>query len=115
MRLRSYYSSLQSIRPNRSRTATRALPFPPFVRLLFDFCYLTQFPFGSILGRMILVTGANNRLGYEICRRLSAKGQKVRAWVPRATPPKRIERLCVAGVELFPADLHNPAVIVAAC
>jgi uncharacterized protein YbjT (DUF2867 family) len=64
---------------------------------------------------MILVSGANNRLGYEICRRLTAKGQKVRAWVPRGTPANRIERLRVAGVELFPADLHNPAAIVAAC
>jgi uncharacterized protein YbjT (DUF2867 family) len=64
---------------------------------------------------MILVTGADNRLGYEVCRRLSAKGQKVRAWVPRATPPKRIERLHAAGVELFPAELHNPAALVAAC
>src|ERR1035441_10322190 len=44
------------------------------------FCCLTHFPFGSILGSMILVTGADNRLGYEVCRRLRAKGQGVRAW-----------------------------------
>src|ERR1039457_1463860 len=82
---------------------------------LWRFCCLTHFPFGSILGRMILVTGADNRLGYEVCRRLRAKGQRVRAWVPRAMPPNRIERLRATGVEFFPAELHNPAALVAAC
>jgi uncharacterized protein YbjT (DUF2867 family) len=100
----------QTVLAQRARAIFFAICLP-----LWRFCCLTHFPFGSILGRMILVTGADNRLGYEVCRRLRAKGQRVRAWVPRAMPPNRIERLRATGVEFFPAELHNPAALVAAC
>src|ERR1041384_3400089 len=62
---------------------------------------------------MILVVGATGVLGSEICRRLRARGQPVRALV-RPNSAKQGE-LLAAGVEVLPGDLRSRADIEGAC
>jgi uncharacterized protein YbjT (DUF2867 family) len=62
-----------------------------------------------------LVVGATGLLGPEICQRMRAAGQDVRALIrPTANPAKRAE-LEKLGVELVKGDLKDPASIARAC
>jgi uncharacterized protein YbjT (DUF2867 family) len=58
---------------------------------------------------MILVTGATGTVGSELLRQLSARGQKVRAFV---RSPEKLPRL--AGVEPFAGDLMDRRSVEAA-
>ncbi len=64
---------------------------------------------------MNLVVGATGLVGGEICRRLAAAHQPVRALVRPAGDASRIAELRQAGAELFTGDLKDPAAIRAAC
>jgi uncharacterized protein YbjT (DUF2867 family) len=54
---------------------------------------------------MILVVGATGELGTAVVRRLTAKGQSVRAFVRRGS---RHEHLQAMGAELAYGDLREP-------
>jgi uncharacterized protein YbjT (DUF2867 family) len=64
---------------------------------------------------MILVAGATGLLGSEIVRRLTARGEKVRAMVRTTSAPEKVERLAKAGAEIVRADLKDPRTLLAAC
>jgi uncharacterized protein YbjT (DUF2867 family) len=64
---------------------------------------------------MQLVAGATGTLGFEICRRLRAQGEPVRALVRRAADRSKIEQLADLGVGLAWGDLKDPASVAAAC
>ena len=63
---------------------------------------------------MILVAGATGVLGSEIVRRLTARGEKVRAMVRTTSAPEKIERLKNFGAEIVRADVKDPASLQAA-
>ena len=64
---------------------------------------------------MILVAGATGVLGSEIVRRLSARGEEMRAMVRTTSAPEKIERLRALGAEIVQADVKEPETLVAAC
>lgn len=64
---------------------------------------------------MILVAGATGVLGSEVVRRLTARGEKVRAMVRVTSVPAKIDRLKQLGAELVRADLKEPASLLEAC
>ena len=64
---------------------------------------------------MILVAGATGVLGSEIVRRLTARGEKVRAMVRVTSAPEKIERLRMLGAEVVVADVKEPRTLIAAC
>ncbi|MBV8820168.1 MAG: SDR family oxidoreductase, partial [Acidobacteriaceae bacterium] len=64
---------------------------------------------------MILVVGSTGLVGSEVCRRLTARGEAVRALVREASSRERIEGLRSCGVELFFGDLKDAASIAEAC
>jgi NADH dehydrogenase len=64
---------------------------------------------------MILVVGATGLLGSEICRRLRAAGQSVRALVRAGSGREKVEALQAAGVATAIADLKDPGSIFEAC
>lgn len=64
---------------------------------------------------MILVAGATGVLGSEIVRRLTARGEKVRAMVRTTSAPEKIERLKMLGAEIVRADVKDPNTLRAAC
>ena len=64
---------------------------------------------------MILVVGSTGFLGSEICRRLSDRGQSVRALVRATSDAQRVERLRALGVETVVGDLKDRASLDAAC
>jgi NADH dehydrogenase len=64
---------------------------------------------------MILVAGATGVLGSEIVRRLTARGERVRAMVRTTSAPDKVERLRYMGVEIVRADLKEPRTLVTAC
>jgi uncharacterized protein YbjT (DUF2867 family) len=64
---------------------------------------------------MNLVVGATGLLGSEICRRLSAAGQSVRAMIRPTADRAKVETLKRYGVELVQADLKESASLEAAC
>ncbi len=64
---------------------------------------------------MILVAGATGVLGSEIVRRLTARGEKIRAMVRTTSVPDKIERLKYMGVEIVRADLKEPRTLLSAC
>jgi uncharacterized protein YbjT (DUF2867 family) len=64
---------------------------------------------------MILVAGSTGVLGSEIVRRLTARGDKVRALVRTTSAPEKIERLKMLGAEIVRADVKDPGTLVAAC
>lgn len=64
---------------------------------------------------MILVAGATGVLGSEIVRRLTARGEEVRAMVRTTSAPEKIERLKALGVEIVYADVKEPRTLLAAC
>ena len=64
---------------------------------------------------MVLVAGATGVLGSEIVRRLTERGEKVRAMVRGTSAPEKVERLEKAGVQIVRADLKDPRTLDAAC
>ena len=64
---------------------------------------------------MILVAGATGVLGSEIVRRLTERGEKVRAMVRTTSAPEKVDRLEKAGVQIVRADLKDPRTLDAAC
>jgi uncharacterized protein YbjT (DUF2867 family) len=64
---------------------------------------------------MILVAGATGVLGSEIVRRLTARGEKVRAMVRVTSVPEKVERLRVMGAEVVFADVKEPRTLITAC
>jgi len=64
---------------------------------------------------MILVAGATGVLGSEIVRRLTARGDQVRAMVRTTSAPEKIERLKMLGAEIVRADVKEPRTLLAAC
>ena len=63
---------------------------------------------------MILVAGATGVLGSEIVRRLTARGEEVRAMVRATSAPEKLERLKMLGAEIVVADLKEPRTLLAA-
>jgi len=64
---------------------------------------------------MILVAGATGVLGSEIVRRLTARGDQVRAMVRTTSAPEKVERLKMLGAEIVRADVKEPRTLLAAC
>src|SRR5438105_2498489 len=64
---------------------------------------------------MILVAGSTGVLGSEIVRRLSDRGEKVRALVRATSAPEKIERLKKLGAEIVVGDVKEPRTLTAAC
>ena len=64
---------------------------------------------------MILVAGATGVLGSEIVRRLTARGEKVRALTRVTSAPEKVERLKGFGAEIVQGDLRDPGSLLAAC
>jgi uncharacterized protein YbjT (DUF2867 family) len=64
---------------------------------------------------MILVAGATGVLGSEIVRRLTVRGEKVRAMVRLTSASEKIERLERLGAEIVVADLKSPRSLTVAC
>jgi NADH dehydrogenase len=64
---------------------------------------------------MILVVGSTGFLGTEICRRLAADDQPVRALVRRTSDPAAVSRLKELGVETVEGDLRDRTSLEAAC
>lgn len=62
---------------------------------------------------MILVVGATGALGFEVCARLRAGGNAVRALVRPGS--SRESELAALGAEIFYGDLKDPAGLAAAC
>ena len=64
---------------------------------------------------MILVAGATGVLGTEIVRRLTARGERVRALTRVTSTPEKVERLKRFGAEIVQGDLREPRSLLAAC
>jgi uncharacterized protein YbjT (DUF2867 family) len=64
---------------------------------------------------MILVVGATGLVGSDICRRLAARGDSVRALVRPSADPARVLALNDAGVETVEGDLRDRVSLDAAC
>jgi uncharacterized protein YbjT (DUF2867 family) len=64
---------------------------------------------------MILVVGATGYLGMEVCRRLSARGEPIRALVRASSDPARRDQLRALGAALAYGDLEDPVSLAAAC
>lgn len=64
---------------------------------------------------MILIAGATGSVGSEVCKRLIARGQPVRALVRRTSNPTLLDELKHLGVELAYGDLRDRASLDGAC
>jgi NADH dehydrogenase len=64
---------------------------------------------------MILVAGATGSLGSEICRRLRARGERVRGLVRTTSAAEKVAGLQDIGVEIVRGDLKDRASLDAAC
>jgi uncharacterized protein YbjT (DUF2867 family) len=64
---------------------------------------------------MILVAGATGVLGSEIVRRLTARGEQVRALTRVTSAPEKVLRLQRLGAEIVQGDLREPRSLIAAC
>jgi NADH dehydrogenase len=64
---------------------------------------------------MILVVGATGHVGGEVCRRLVASGERVRALVRTASDPAKVAMLESLGVGTIRGDLRQRATLDAAC
>jgi len=64
---------------------------------------------------VILVIGASNLLGYEICRRLLADRERIRILVGGGTRSSRVAALSSAGAELVHGNLNHLPAVAAAC
>ena len=62
---------------------------------------------------MNLVVGATGSLGFEICRRLRARGQPTRAFVRTGSPKEQL--LKDIGAEIAHGDLKDESTLEAAC
>jgi uncharacterized protein YbjT (DUF2867 family) len=64
---------------------------------------------------MILVAGATGVLGSEIVRRLTARGEQVRALTRVTSAPEKVGRLKRMGAQIVQGDLRDPQSLLAAC
>src|SRR4029077_2791819 len=64
---------------------------------------------------MVLVAGATGLVGNEICRRISGRGERVRALVRATSSTERIELLRSCGAEIRIGDLRDSASVNALC
>jgi uncharacterized protein YbjT (DUF2867 family) len=64
---------------------------------------------------MILVVGSTGLLGSEICRRLRARGKRVRALARRTADRARLKTLESSGCEIAWGDLKDAASLARAC
>lgn len=64
---------------------------------------------------MILVVGATGLVGTEVCRKLTSRGEKVRALIRSSSSNDKLESLRQADVELYTGDLKDPDSLKAAC
>ena len=64
---------------------------------------------------MILVAGATGLLGSDICSRLRAEGQAVRAMARTGSAPDKVAALRSMGGATAIADLKDPASLARAC
>jgi len=64
---------------------------------------------------MILVVGATGIVGSEICRRLAARGEKVRGLIRATSSAEKVELLRSCGVEGVVGDLKDPDSLAVAC
>ena len=64
---------------------------------------------------MILVVGATGLVGSEVCRKLAARGEKVRALVRSTSAPDKVEELRSLGIDISVGDLKSPASLNDAC
>ncbi len=64
---------------------------------------------------MILVVGATGMVGGEICRRLVARHDSVRALVRPGTDPAKVGALRALGIEIATGDLRDGPSLDAAC
>ena len=64
---------------------------------------------------MILVVGATGLVGTEICRRLTKRGEKVRALVRTTSSADKVAFLQKCGVDLCVGDLKDPRSLADAC
>ena len=64
---------------------------------------------------MKLVVGATGMVGSEICKRLAARGKKVRALVRSTADQAKVDNLRKSGVEIVPGDLRERALLEPAC
>ena len=62
-----------------------------------------------------LVVGATGLVGFEVCRRLRAEGQAVRALVRSTSDPEKRATLERIGSELVEGDLKDPGSLARAC
>jgi len=64
---------------------------------------------------MILVVGSTGMVGSDVCRRLLAQGQDVRALVRPTSDPGKVAALRDAGARIVVGDLRDPASLETAC
>ena len=64
---------------------------------------------------MILVAGSTGFLGSEVCRRLTAAGQPVRALVRPSSNPEKVTYLKTLGAQIVEGDVRDRASLAAAC
>ncbi len=64
---------------------------------------------------MILVVGATGLVGNEICQKLTARGEKVRALVRSTSAKEKVDALRNAGCELYVGDLKDSDSLSGAC
>ncbi|HEY1985121.1 MAG TPA: SDR family oxidoreductase [Terracidiphilus sp.] len=64
---------------------------------------------------MILVVGATGLVGAEVCRRLTKRGEVVKAFVRTTSSPEKVAFLKDCGAELCVGDLKDPASLARAC
>lgn len=64
---------------------------------------------------MVLVVGATGLVGHEVCLRLLARGERVRALVRNTTDPAKVASLRSAGADICLGDLKVPASLATAC
>ncbi len=64
---------------------------------------------------MILVVGATGLVGSEVCRRLAAGRQPLRALVRPTSDPAKVEALRALGAEIVAGDLRDRASLARAC
>jgi len=64
---------------------------------------------------MILVAGGTGVLGSEIVKRLTARGNQVRALTRASSAPEKVERLKRFGAQIVQGDLRDPRSLIPAC
>jgi NADH dehydrogenase len=64
---------------------------------------------------MILVVGATELVGSEICGQLAARGKQVRALVRATADPAKVDRLRALGAEIALGDLRDRTSLDVAC